>query len=567
MFSWMEILDQWKHGIVFPRWAALAHWGYGEARFLFYPPASWTIGAALGAVLPWKMVPGAYCCIALVLAGAAMYRLAREWLPAEDAIFAAVFYALNPYHLLIVYWRSAYAELLAAALLPLLLLCLLRLRALPAGVPGLRTTLELSLVLAAAWLTNIPAAIMIHYSAAGLALLLAVQGAGHKQASLEPASLDRPLLERACDPRTWLFLIRTTMAVLLGAGLASFYLLPAIYEQRWIDVSQVLSPGVRPEDNFLFTLTADADHNRFNLLTSTIALGEIAVLAGAMALALRKRQRLPAHSAPLDRREWLSLRNNNEERTHHWPWLLLAAWGTGSALLMLSESNWLWQHLPKLRFVQLSFRWLLCMNAALAVLLAMAAKRWTSRGLLTAVLVAGLIFAGYRIQPAWWATASDVQEMSVAVSDGSGYEGTDEYVPAGADPYELNKDLPRISEEAGGPVPSKILTWGATERHFSVHTSRPESLQLRLFNYPAWQVTVNGRPTETRKTAVTSLMLIPVAAGDSDVYIHFRRTMDRLIGDIISLLSFAVFVVAWIVAWIKVTWIKTRAENRPGQMT
>ena len=90
-----------------------AYWGYGEARFLFYPPASWTLGAALGAALPWKMVPGAYCWIVLMLAGAAMYRLAREWLSTPDALFAAVFYALNPYHLLIVYWRSAYAELLA----------------------------------------------------------------------------------------------------------------------------------------------------------------------------------------------------------------------------------------------------------------------------------------------------------------------------------------------------------------------------------------------------------------------------------------------------------------------
>ena len=123
MYSWMEVLGQWKHGIVYPRWAALGYWGYGEARFLFYPPSSWTLGAALGAVLPWKMVPGAYSWIVLMLAGAAMYRLAREWLSAPDALFAAAFYALNPYHLLIVYWRSAYAKLLASALLPLLLLC------------------------------------------------------------------------------------------------------------------------------------------------------------------------------------------------------------------------------------------------------------------------------------------------------------------------------------------------------------------------------------------------------------------------------------------------------------
>src|SRR5271163_1523382 len=103
IFSWMEVLGQWQHGILYPRWAALAHWGYGEARFLFYPPASWSLGAALGAVLPWKIVPGAYCWIVLTLAGASMYRLAREWLPAPDALFAALFYALNPYHLLIVY--------------------------------------------------------------------------------------------------------------------------------------------------------------------------------------------------------------------------------------------------------------------------------------------------------------------------------------------------------------------------------------------------------------------------------------------------------------------------------
>ena len=57
-----------------------------------------------------------------------MYHLARRWLSPSDSLFAAVFYALNPYHLLIIYWRSAYAELLTAALLPLLLLLLLRLK-------------------------------------------------------------------------------------------------------------------------------------------------------------------------------------------------------------------------------------------------------------------------------------------------------------------------------------------------------------------------------------------------------------------------------------------------------
>ncbi len=503
MFSWMEVLGQWEHGIVYPRWAALAYWGYGEARFLFYPPASWTLGAALGAALPWKMVPGAYCWVVLALAGASMYRLAREWLPAPDALFAAAFYALNPYHLLIVYWRSAYAELLAGALLPLLLLCLLRIFS-PESDSGFRPALWLTLTLAAAWLTNGPAAVMIHYSGAGLAVVLAAR------------------------QRSWHPLLRTALAIALGAGLASFYLIPAVYEMRWVNISEVLSPGVRPQDNFLFTIIADPDHNRFNLLVSTVALAEIGILALAIWGS---------------RGGWTK---RAETGAGHNSWMLLSAWGAASGVLMFSVSNPLWQYLPKFRFVQLPFRWLLCMNAALAMLLTMAARRWRWRWLASGVLLAAVIGAGYRIQPPWWDRASDIRKMSDALADGTGYEGTDEYVPAGADAYELNKSLPLVSDDTGAPVPSRRLQWGQTEKHFTVHAAAPQNLTVRVFNYPAWEAVVNGKPAKTRTTHVTGLLVVPIDAGDSDVDIYFRRTIDRSAGNVVSLISLAALVVAWI---------------------
>jgi hypothetical protein len=547
MYSWMEVLGQWTHGIVYPRWAALGYWGYGEARFLFYPPASWTLGAALGAALPWKVVPGAYCWIVLALAAASMYRLAREWLPAPDALFAAAFYALNPYHLLIVYWRSAYAELLASVLLPLVLLCLVRIFS-PESGPGFRPALCLSLTLAAAWLTNAPSAVMIHYSVAGLALVLAVR-------------------ERSWE-RSWRPLLRTALAIALGAGLASFYLIPAVYEMRWVNIGEVLSPGVRPQDNFLFTMLADPDHNRFNLLVSTVALAEVGVLALAIWGSRRWWTKHVGTAAPAGVPRprafrglgWFGCPVARSAKGLATPWMLLSAWGAASAVLMFSVSNPLWQHLPKFRFVQLPFRWLLCMNAALAMLLTMAARRWTWRALASAVLLAAVIGAGYRIQPPWWDQASDIREMSDALADGTGYEGTDEYVPAGADSYELNKSLPLVSDAAGARVPNQMLSWGQMEKHFTVHAATAQNVTVRLFSYPAWKVVVNGRPAKPQTTDVTRLIVIPLAAGDSDVHIDFRLTGDRVVGNVVSLISLLISLGLLIAGWSK-----KQPKARPGQ--
>jgi hypothetical protein len=491
LYTWLEVLSQWKQGIVYPHWAALAHFAYGEPRFIFYPPASWTLGALLGSIFPWVLVPSIYVWLALVAAGISMFMLARLWLDRRDAIFAAVLYTVNPYHLVTVYWRSAFAELLAAALVPILLLLVLR-----AEEERRRGAFFLGVLLAGAWLINAPAAVMIHYS---LALLLVVV-AWHRR-----------------SPRV---LIVGAGAVLLGAALAAFYLLPAVYEQKWVNIAQAVSPGSRPLDNFLCVHTTDAEHDAFNRLISWVAAMEI-ILTLAAAWAARgwgSRNRLL--------------------------WYTLSVWAVACGLLMLAITNPLWEVLPKLRFMQFPWRWSLCLGVPFTLLLTFAVKRWASRALLYLAMLGMLVFVWHQFQPPWWDTAADLREMQDNMANGRGYEGTDEYAPAGTDPSSLDQDARRVTVDGTAHAAIHVTQWEAEEKVLTAKMSAPDNLALRLFNYPAWRVEVNGQQASAATREGTGQMLIPVSAGANRVQITFTKTWDRKWGWWISLMTLVFVILA-----------------------
>jgi hypothetical protein len=147
------------------------------------------------------------------------------------------------------------------------------------------------------------------------------------------------------------------------------------------------------------------------------------------------------------------------------------------------------------------------------------------------------------VQQPWWDTSADIEELHDAIADGGGYEGTDEYVPAGVDPYELNKDAAPVTMLSGARARIDILEWSPQAKVFSADVPRPEKLRLRLFDYPAWVVEVNGRKVFTEAQDVTGEIVVPVQAGVNSVRVTFIRTRDRLVGDIISLLALLVAIV------------------------
>ena len=512
MASWMDAAGQWREGIVYPRWAEWANWGFGEPRFVFYPPASWMAGAVLGTVLPWRMVPGVFIWLVLVAAGMAMWCLAREWLPARYATLAAVLFAVNPYHLVIVYYRSDFAELMAGAFLPLIVWGALRMaRGEWRSVPWLAGAF------AGMWLSDAPAAVIATYA---LALLLCVLCATRR--SLRP-------------------LVPGVTAMAGGFGLAAFYILPAAREQRWVQIAQVLADNLGPAKNFLFTHSNDPDFAAFNWKISYVAVSMMLVTALAAVLAARRRRNFS-----------------------HLYWIM-AALGFVSIALMLPFTAFLWRLLPKMRFVQFPWRWLEVLALAFAFFIALAMSQARRRGLAWATGAALFVALGAgataMVRTAWW-DSGDVPAMVASVGSGAfgtGYRGTDEYDPVGCDHYELPGDpdddervegvsatpapaIERLDPDTGdvvplSDIPFQIEKWSAERRTISLQPARPVTLAIRLLNYPSWDVRVDGTTISPGALHDNGQMLVPLGEGSHRVEIRFRRTRDRTAGMAASIMS------------------------------
>jgi hypothetical protein len=531
LVSWFDALHNWREGIVYPHWAASANFGAGEPRFVFYPPVSWMAGAALGAVVPWKGVPMALTFLILAGAGLATRALARQALPDGPSTLAGCAALFSGYALYTAYERSDFGELTGGFWIPLLLLLILRDRN-PSGAVWRRafdgSTVPLALVVAGAWLSNAPLGVMASYLLAAVALTVAVLWG------------------------SWAPVLRSCAATLLGLGLSAFYLVPAAVEQRWIDVREAInSPGYEIENSWLFARHANPAlqlHDMELMKVSGIAATMIAVaLAGIVVCRLRKR--LPG------RRRW---------------WIPLALIPMVVLFLQFPASDLVWRALPKMRFLQFPWRWLVAVQAPMGIFFAsaiwMERRRW--RQVALAICVAGFAAATLVAGLNFFQECDDedaVNAMAGVFRAGTGFEGTDEYTPPFADNSLVAMGLPvacltteprmRLGQgEAGADLewsPDQgtcdATYMAASNRgrpsteHLRVVADSPHAgfLILRLRSYPAWQVRLNGATLNGLPERGDGLIAVPVPKGAAEVTADWTTTRDVVEGRWLSAIALA----------------------------
>jgi hypothetical protein len=599
LVSWFDALNAWRHGVVYPHWTPSTNYGAGEPRFVFYSPLTWMMGAALGAVLPWTLVPVVLTFLLLAGTGLATRALAREALEDGAATLAGCVALFSGYALFTAYERSAFAELAGGFWIPLVMLFAMRgagvagrVSECAEGAPserkekttgakaqldlhgpsarlkscsdtyrgsgevfpqpyeppppsGLRpdafrwtshsltcgldgSTALLALAIAGAWLSNPTVGVMACYLLAGLAVVQWVVA------------------------RSWAQVVRAAAGAALGIGLVAVYLVPAAFEQRWVDIKQVMQdPGQTLENNWLFAVHADptlAYHDEVLHTVSVIAVAMVAlVLAGLVVCWLRGR--LPGG------RRW---------------WIPLALIPVAVLLLQFSFSRPVWNLLPELRFLQFPWRWLVALEAPMAIFVVAAVwprastRSWRRVAVaagFAALFVAMTAYAGRSL-----AQACDGEDavagMLSAYRAGAGLIGSFEYEPTGADISLIATGLPQAclvadpAAELGKPVadpdapPAYNAAQNICEATFAAAAdSRPEHLRiaaksphpgylvLRLRTFPAWLVKVNGRTVDSLPFRKDGLMAVPVPQGAVALSVDWTTTTDVVVGRWLSALG------------------------------
>ena len=457
------------------------------------------------------------------------------------------------------YERTAYAELLAAAWVPLLLHAVLRRQV---------TIPRIAIPIALLWLTNAPAAVMSCYALALLTVIRLATNPGapyldsemwasrnsatapaHSEIGNTPTQTPRQLAFNAIT------------GTILGLGLAAVYVLPAAYERRYVQIAMAIIPTMRIQDNFLFHHTTDALHDQVLHTASIIALALITTTVIALATVLyrypprRVEEKTTLYGSAKDASfrpgpERASQVEGGVERPPHFVGdsttfnLLtsLAILTIVITLLLTPLSAFIWNHAPELVFLQFPWRVLAVLAAVLGLAIALALAPLNlepaSVTAITLAMAVALTYPAYTVFHQTCDAEDTVQARLTLFHSNQGTDPTDEYTPTTADNDSLaHADPPYWLAQDPNAKPKSNTAPGPAPTHLTLNSPVPEDIILNLRDYPAWHITVNGTPVTTHIQRDDGLLTLPISAGPATIDINYAQMPDQTFGDLITAIA------------------------------
>jgi len=506
-----------QDGYLYPRWGPDHGLGYGYPTFIFYAPLAYYVAEVfhlLGAG-PTAAIKITYA-LAFIFSGLTMYAFVKRLWGPRAGLVSAIVYTYVPYRLVDIYVRCAFTEFCAFVFFPLILLLFLEL----VETGQLRYLALAGLVYAGLILTHIVTAFLFTPLLMAYVLWLVLRQAG-------------PSLQQ------WLRLSSLSLAAaVLALGLSAVFLLPIPVERGYIAQGQWTRATYSYEQHFVYPfqlLSAFWDYGYAiegpeDTMSLQLGLAAVTLTLVVAVLALRRR---------ISERETA---------------LFFLGLTLVIILAMLPLSLPLWRLLSVAALVQFPWRLLALTAFTLSVPAGAVVPgaeeegegdSVTNPGLYVLLLV--IVLASFSYTLPEYTELSPRLETPAAPLD---FElAHPDMVSMVAYTQEQPRSTPLVAQYlAGEPlVKAHALTEGATVemvRHgggseeIIVRSSQEATIQFYTYYFPGWRGYVDGQEVPIRPEEPYGLITLDVPAGEHQVKIRFGDTPIRVVGKVISLLSF-----------------------------
>jgi hypothetical protein len=486
-----------RDGVPYPRWFPDANHNMGSPLPIYYPPLPFYVAAAFNLLTGNMLVAISLSCwLALMLSGLTMYAFSRLSLARTVSLVAVVMYMFIPYHILDLYQGAALAEFWCFAWIPLLFYLIYRV----CDEGGWRSACWLALTYALLLQTNVP--------------------------SLYLTSLMLPVFSVSLT-RDWRRLIRVAAALLLGAGLSAIFILPVIFERKYIQIGRVLERS-NYLDYFLFEHLGEAFNTTFNpsresdytLQTDLAAMGLLLLLV-LISLAYYQYRAAGIESNGLK----ASSRSA----------LMRATFTVTAVSLFMSTrlSAPLWKIVPGLPFLQFPFRWMVIGSAGVAMLTAatihLLMRNAKRRAFYTLAVALAVIFNFTVSALAIMHAPRDAEALERRLKR----RESPEYRPVWWDEnYHSEFDQTPVVIISGDAIVQATKDEGI-EQSYNVTAGAESTLEFRPLYFPGWIARVDGQPVQVQSSSRGNIQL-SIRPGEHSLSLSFEDTWPRRIGKTIS---------------------------------